>query len=102
MVKFHRDGEVKEAEFSKGILVARRKVKATEENGTHVEFKPDSNIFKKLPLHHDYVSAMMKNYTFLNAGLVLEFNGEKFHSKNGLLDLLNENMDSRPFIRLFT
>jgi topoisomerase IV subunit B len=97
VVKAIRDGEVKEVEFSGGIITREEKVKPTDEpNGTHVVFTPDSNIFRSFHYISDYVSAMMKNYTFLNAGLVIEFNGEKYHSKNGLLDLLNENMDSDP------
>jgi topoisomerase-4 subunit B len=78
-------------------------VKTDEGNGTHVVFKPDTSIFNSYHYINDYISSMMKNYTFLNAGLVIEFNGEKFISKNGLLDLLNENMDSEsiyPVIHL--
>jgi len=92
-----REGEVKEVEFSKGVKTREENVGTTEEpNGTHVVFTPDINIFKNYHYIVDYVSSMMKNYTFLNAGLTIEFNGEKFISKNGLLDLLNENMDSDP------
>ena len=97
VVRAIREGEVKEVEFSGGILTREEKVKKTEEgNGTHVVFTPDNTIFKNYHYIVDYVSSMMKNYTFLNAGLVIEFNGEKYQSKNGLLDLLNENMDSDP------
>ncbi|MBN2806754.1 MAG: type IIA DNA topoisomerase subunit B [Prolixibacteraceae bacterium] len=97
LVKAIRDGEVKEVEFNGGHITREEKVKPTDEpNGTHVIFTPDNNIFKNYHYISDYVSAMMKNYTFLNAGLVIEFNGEKYLSKNGLLDLLNENMDSDP------
>jgi topoisomerase-4 subunit B len=96
-VRAIRDGEVKQAEFSQGVMVKEDKVvQTTEANGTHVVFKPDSSIFRNYHFITDYVRSMMKNYTFLNAGLIIEFNGEKFHSKNGLLDLLNENMDSEP------
>ncbi|MGF7141194.1 DNA topoisomerase IV subunit B [Roseimarinus sediminis] len=92
-----REGQVKEVEFSEGRPVREEKIEhVEEENGTHVIFRPDVNIFKNFHYIPDYISAMMKNYTFLNAGLVIEFNGEKYHSKHGLLDLLNENMDSEP------
>lgn len=92
-----REGEVKEASFSQGLIVKEEPLKPTvEPNGTMVTFKPDESIFKSYHYISDYISSMMKNYTFLNAGLVIEFNGEKFHSKNGLFDLLNENMDSEP------
>jgi topoisomerase IV subunit B len=97
MVRSYRENEVKEAEFSKGILQHEEPVQATsEENGTYVEFKPDETIFRSYHYITDYVMTMIKNYTFLNAGLVLEFNGQRFHSKNGLLDLLAENLDSEP------
>jgi topoisomerase IV subunit B len=97
IIKAFREGEVKEIEFSKGFILREEKVKKTEEgNGTLVVFKPDETIFKNYHYIKDYISAMMKNYTFLNAGLIIDFNGEKYHSKNGLLDLLNENMDSDP------
>jgi len=96
-VRSIRDKEVREAEFSKGILLKDPGVMATdEENGTYIEFRPDSSVFKNYHFITDYVSSMMKNYTFLNAGLIIDFNGEKFHSKNGLLDLLNEYLDAEP------
>jgi topoisomerase IV subunit B len=96
-----REHEMKEAEFSQGVLVREEKVQpTTEENGTYVEFKPDSQVFRNYHYISDYISSMMKNYTFLNAGLVMEFNGTKYHSKNGLLDLLNENLDTDPLYRI--
>lgn len=97
IIRSIRDKEVKELEFSKGVLVREEKVCPTDEdNGTNVEFKPDATIFRNYHYINDYISKMMKNYTFLNAGMVIEFNGERYLSKNGLLDLLNENMDSEP------
>lgn len=97
VLKAFRDGEVKEVEFSKGIITREEKVKPTDEgNGTYVSFKPDETIFRNYHYIKDYIASMMKNYTFLNAGLTIEFNGERFMSRNGLLDLLNENMDSDP------
>jgi topoisomerase IV subunit B len=97
IIKAFREGEVKEIEFCKGFITREENVKKTDEgNGTLVLFKPDETIFKSYHYIKDYISAMMKNYTFLNSGLIIDFNGEKFHSKNGLLDLLNENMDSDP------
>ncbi len=97
IIKSIRDGEVKEVEFSKGLIVDEKNVVKTDQpNGTSVLFRPDEAIFRNYHFINDYVSAMMKNYTFLNAGLIIEFNGEKFQSKNGLLDLLTEYMDSEP------
>jgi topoisomerase IV subunit B len=96
-IKSFREGEVKEIEFCRGIITHEEKVaKSNEPNGTLVVFKPDESIFKSYHYIKDYVSAMMKNYTFLNSGLTIELNGEKYYSRNGLLDLLNENMDSDP------
>lgn len=104
IVKAIREGEVKEVEFSAGIKTREEKVTTTtESNGTHVLFTPDSAIFKSFHYISDYIAAMMKNYTFLNAGLVIEFNGSRFQSKNGLLDLLHENIDGEslyPVIHL--
>lgn len=97
LIKAIREGNIKEIEFSKGVTVKEHDVCNTDlNNGTSVVFRPDDTIFKNYHYINDYVSSMMKNYTFLNSGLVIEFNGEKFFSKNGLLDLLNEYMDSEP------
>ena len=97
IIKSIRDGEVKEVEFSKGLIVEEKDIAKTDQpNGTSVLFRPDDVIFRNYHFINDYVSAMMKNYTFLNSGLIIEFNGEKFQSKNGLLDLLTEYMDSEP------
>ncbi len=97
IIKSIREGEVKEVEFSKGLIVEEKDIVKTDHpNGTSVLFRPDDAIFRNYHFINDYVSAMMKNYTFLNSGLIIEFNGEKFQSKNGLLDLLTEYMDSDP------
>jgi topoisomerase-4 subunit B len=104
LIKSFREGEVKEILFSEGIVKEEQEVVATDEpNGTYVAFTPDVNVFKSYHYVDDYVINMMKNYSFLNAGLTLEFNGEKFHSKNGLRDLLEENMEGEsiyPVIHL--
>lgn len=100
----YREGEVKEIHFSEGNLVEEKDVAATDQpNGTYVEFTPDATIFKGYHFISDYVVNMMKNYSFLNAGLTLEFNGEKFFSRNGLRDLLEENQEAEslyPVIHL--
>jgi topoisomerase-4 subunit B len=67
-----------------------------EPNGTLVNFIPDDEIFKDYRFKDEYVETLLKNYVFLNAGLVINYNGKKFFSKNGLVDLLNENMTSDP------
>ena len=104
LIKSFREGEVKEISFSEGVLVGEKDVVPSDQpNGTYVDFTPDLKVFKSYHYIDDYVVNMMKNYSFLNAGLILEFNGEKFQSKNGLRDLLEENMESEslyPVIHL--
>lgn len=96
-IKSFREKQIKEVEFSNGVKIREEEITNTDEgNGTYVEFKPDTEIFKNYHFIPDYISGMMKNYTFLNSGLTIEFNGEKYFSRNGLRDLLNENMDSDP------
>ncbi len=84
-----RDGEFKEAIFSKGQLVSEKNGKTDEPNGTFVEFIPDVEIFKKYRFQIEYVKKRLWHYAYLNTGLLLHFNGEVIESKNGLLDLLN-------------
>jgi len=104
LIKSFREGEVKEINFSAGIVKEEQEVVPSDQpNGTYVAFTPDVNVFKSYHYIDDYVVNMMKNYSFLNAGLTLEFNGEKFYSKNGLRDLLEENMEGEsiyPVIHL--
>ena len=104
LIKSFREGEVKEISFSEGVVKEEQEVVPSDQpNGTYVAFTPDVNVFKAYHYIDDYVVNMMKNYSFLNAGLTLEFNGEKFHSKNGLRDLLEENMEGEsiyPVIHL--
>ncbi len=96
-IKAVREGVGKEIYFSKGIIKGEKELKELDEpNGTMVTFEPDQILFRKYHYISDYVENMLKNYTFLNAGLVIEFNGERFYSKNGLRDLLEENMDHEP------
>ncbi len=93
VVHAFRDGEAKKAVFSRGELMEDVPIEASEEpNGTFVEFLPDHDIFEDYAFNDEYIEALLKNYTFLNAGLVIDFNGKVFRSKNGLLDLLDENM----------
>ncbi|MBP1665918.1 MAG: topoisomerase, partial [Bacteroidetes bacterium] len=104
VVKSVRDGQMKIGEFEHGLLVKDHPVKATnEENGVEVVFQPDENMFGNYFYMSEYVDTMLKNYVYLNSGLVINFNGNKFFSKNGLADLLNENMSKEglyPLIHL--
>lgn len=91
-VRSHRDGEFVEAAFSKGILLNQKKGKTKEPDGTYVEFIPDTEIFKKFAYQNEFILKRLWHYAYLNTGLTLHFNGETILSKNGLLDLLNEEV----------
>ncbi|MBS0653715.1 MAG: ATP-binding protein [Verrucomicrobia bacterium] len=92
IVKSFRDGEFVEARFSKGVLKEKKKGKTKEENGTWVEFTPDTEVFKKFAFQKDLIVKRLWHYAYLNTGLTLVFNGETIQSENGLLDLLNEEV----------
>ena len=97
MVYSVRDGEKKQASFCRGELVDDLPVVKTDEgNGTYVEFTPDESIFKKYSFRTPYLIKMFWNYCYLNRGLSIYFNGEKYQSKDGLKDLLEDNMDGDP------
>jgi topoisomerase IV subunit B len=100
-----RQGEIKVAEFSKGILLKDSKVTTTDlPNGTSVSFKPDDSIFKNYRFLNEYIENQLWNYAYLNAGLKIHFNNKTFHSKNGLLDLLSRKTEAEairyPIIHL--
>ena len=92
-----REGDKKRADFNQGELIQDYPIEKTDElNGTYVEFIPDEQIFKKHAFKTVYLDKMMWNYCYLNRGLSMYFNGEKFQSKDGLKDLLENNMDGDP------
>ncbi|KPK86801.1 MAG: DNA topoisomerase IV [Bacteroides sp. SM23_62_1] len=94
-IESFREGKVKMAEFTYGEIRKDEKEKKSDMvDGTLVCFVPDNRMFGKYHFISEYVEALVKNYVFLNAGLTIILNGQKFHSRNGLLDLLDENMDS--------
>jgi topoisomerase-4 subunit B len=100
-----RDGREKTAEFAKGILTKEHKETKTDQpNGTLVTFVPDETVFKNFHYIHEYMDNQFWNYCYLNAGLIIQFNGKKYVSKNGLLDLLqrrtNEDELRYPIIHL--
>ena len=91
MVYSVRDGKKKVAEFECGKLIKEHKEEPTkEDNGTYVTFRPDATMFKNYRYKSDFITTQLWNYAYLNAGLKIQFNGQTFVSKNGLLDLLNE------------
>ena len=90
-----RDGKFKEAIFKEGVLVEEKDGKTDEENGTMMEFIPSREIFpKKLKIEHGFIKKRMSNYSYLNRGLTIMFNGEKFFSRNGLLDFIKSEVDN--------
>lgn len=92
-----RDGKMKEARFSAGNLLEESELKDTDQpNGTLVEFTPDPMIFTDYRFRDDYIIPLLKNYTYLNTGLTIVFNGQKFQSRHGLLDLLSDTMTNDP------
>lgn len=92
-----RDGKMKEARFSAGNLLEESDLKDTDQpNGTLVEFTPDPMIFTDYRFRDDYIIPLLKNYTYLNTGLTIVFNGQKFQSRHGLLDLLSDTMTNDP------
>ncbi|TKK67695.1 type IIA DNA topoisomerase subunit B [Ilyomonas limi] len=104
-VESYRGGRTKVAEFNKGVLIKEHREKATEElNGTFVTFIPDDSVFKNYRFIHEYLDNLLWNYCYLNAGLTITFNGKRYVSKNGLLDLLkrktNEDEIRYPIIHL--
>ena len=94
-VSAFREGKMKTAEFERGILIKEHKEKETSEpNGTFVKFVPDETVFKNFHYIHEYLENQLWNYCYLNAGLVINFNGKRYVSKNGLLDLMQRRTNA--------
>jgi topoisomerase IV subunit B len=92
-----REGELKRTEFDRGEIIKDHKLeKTTEPNGTLIEFIPDNTIFKNYSYKMPYLEKMCMNYCYLNRGLTVQLNNTRFISKNGLKDLLEDNMDGDP------
>ncbi len=97
IIRSHRDGVMRSTEFSRGELVAETPDTPTDEpNGTFVQFTPDSTIFRDYHYNPEFIVTLLKNYTYLNTGLAIIFNGKRYISRNGLLDLLRANMTKDP------
>ncbi len=97
IVESIRDGQLKKVSFSKGEVVEDSKlIKTDEDNGTIIVFSPDKEVFKNYKFRPNYLDKMFWNYCYLNRGLTIDYNGNKFFSKNGLKDLLENNMDGDP------
>jgi topoisomerase-4 subunit B len=93
----YRDGKMKEAEFDTGALVNDAALAdSSQNNGTYFEFRPDPLIFKNYKYQLPFIEKLLWNYCYLNRGLTIEFNGQKYNSKDGLKDLLENNMNGSP------
>ncbi|MEQ8361767.1 MAG: DNA topoisomerase IV subunit B [Cyclobacteriaceae bacterium] len=104
-VQAYRDGKTKLAEFKKGKITNDAKIgKSSDKNGTAILFEPDESMFKNYHFIPEYLDDLMWNYAFLNAGLTINYNGKKFYSKDGLLDLLKQKIEAEevryPIIHL--
>lgn len=87
-----RDGQMREAMFERGDLVSDTSGPTDEENGTYIFFEPDNTLFTGYHFRIEYIETMLRNYTYLNTGLSIYYNGHRIVSRNGLEDLLNDNM----------
>jgi len=103
-VRSFRDGRLKMAEFSKGMITENYDEKDTSDrNGTEISFIPDGDIFLNFKFRKEYIERMLRNYAYLNPGLKIFFNGETFYSENGLKDLLEEELENEtlyPIVHL--
>ncbi len=93
-VRSYREGNVRSAVFKKGLLQSDTTVNTEDENGTFIAFEPDNTLFLNYKFHNDIVETMLRNYTYLNSGLTIMYNGRRIISRNGLADLLRDNMTS--------
>ncbi|WP_439181744.1 DNA topoisomerase IV subunit B [Carboxylicivirga taeanensis] len=103
-VQAYREGQSKRVDFSRGEVVTdHEQTTSSEPNGTFITFTPDVEIFESYTFREEFIETLLRNYTYLNKGLSIIYNGKVFQSKNGLLDLLDENMDGEglyPIIHL--
>ncbi len=95
-VSSYREGQVRSVSFSKGDIQTDDTTATDEPDGTYVSFKPDDTLFTGYRFRSEYVETMIRNYTYLNSGLAIYYNGKRFTSRNGLLDLLTDTMTSTP------
>ncbi len=91
-VRSYRDGQVRTAIFEKGVLQKDTTVATDDENGTYIMFEPDNTLFVNYKFRDDIVETMLRNYTYLNSGLAIMYNGRRILSRNGLEDLLHDTM----------
>lgn len=96
-IQSNRDGVMRRASFSRGQLIEESAELPTDEpNGTYVQFTPDNTIFRDFKYNDEFIVTLIKNYTYLNTGLAIFYNGKRYISRNGLLDLLRANLTKEP------
>jgi len=91
-VRSYRDGKVRKATFECGIMTSDVTEPTQDENGTYIYFEPDNTLFQNYQFHDDIVEVMLRNYTYLNTGLTIMYNGRRILSRHGLEDLLSDRM----------
>lgn len=91
-VRSYRDGKVRKSVFERGLLKGDVTEPTEDESGTYIHFEPDATLFKNYRFHDDTIETMLRNYTYLNSGLAIMYNGRRILSRNGLEDLLNDKM----------
>ena len=96
VVRSYRDGKVREAIFAKGILQSDTTSDSEEPTGTYIFFEPDNTLFEHYSFRPEFIETMLRNYTYLNTGLAIVYNGHRIVSRNGLVDLLNDTMTATP------
>lgn len=102
-VRSYRDGKVRRATFEKGVLQSDTTEETQDENGTFIFFEPDNTLFKNYSYRPETVDTMLRNYTYLNTGLAIIYNGRRLISRNGLMDLLKDRMTTQelyPIVHL--
>ncbi len=95
-VRSYREGQVRKLVFEKGVLKSDDTEATEDENGTYIFFRPDDSLFKNYSFHDEIVETMLSNYTYLNSGLTIMYNGRRIRSRNGLEDLLNDTLTVQP------
>lgn len=103
IARTHRDGQYREAIFEGGKLISDVTGETEEDNGTFIYFEPDAQLFLNYRFHSEFIETMLRNYTYLNTGLAIYYNGRRIISRNGLEDLLTDNMTAQglyPIVHL--
>ncbi len=99
-VRSYREGKVRKAVFERGLLQTDQTIDSQEENGTFIKFEPDSTLFLNYRFQPEFVETMLRNYTYLNTGLEIYYNGRRIVSRNGLKDLLIDTMNTTPLYEI--